>query len=209
MTVYRVLELRSVLLQSRSASVRCNEHWVHDQRRSRHDCDSFAFRCRRRRRTTRHRDGVERCGCAAGRAGSAHRQEARPQTGRHAAAPDRPDPPPRLPRRVGGEAVGRLRDVLDGEQSPDEAQSRRSSDVPALRRHVTLHNGTICDDSARSRCTDAESSLMCEGDVLCRRIRSTPEALQWRSLPLTMRVVLRLSTVDSRRFCARRYWHAS
>ena len=60
-------------------------------------------------RTTRHRDGVERCGCAAGRAGPAHRQEARPQTGRHAATPDRPDPPPRLPRRVGGEAVRRHR----------------------------------------------------------------------------------------------------
>ena len=60
-------------------------------------------------RTTRHRDGVERCGCAAGRAGPAHRQEARPQTGRHAAAPHRPDPPPRLPRRVGGEAVRRRR----------------------------------------------------------------------------------------------------
>ena len=29
-------------------------------------------------------------------------KEARPQTGRHAAAPDRPDPPPWLPRRVGG-----------------------------------------------------------------------------------------------------------
>ena len=60
-------------------------------------------------RTTRHRDGVERCGCAAGRAGPAHRQEARPQAGRHAAAPHRPDPPPRLPRGVGGEAVGRHR----------------------------------------------------------------------------------------------------
>jgi type I restriction enzyme M protein len=43
--------------------------------------------------TTRHRGGVERCGCAAGRAGAAHRQEARPQTGRHAATPHRPNPP--------------------------------------------------------------------------------------------------------------------
>ena len=56
-------------------------------------------------RTTRHRGGVERCGWAAGRAGPAHRQEARPQTGRHAATPHRPNPPPRLPRRVGGERL--------------------------------------------------------------------------------------------------------
>ncbi len=60
-------------------------------------------------RTTRDRGGVERCGCAAGRAGPAHRQEARPQTGRHAATPHRPNPPPWFPRRVGGEAVGRPR----------------------------------------------------------------------------------------------------
>jgi type I restriction enzyme, S subunit len=33
---------------------------------------------------------------------AAHRQEARPQAGRHAAAPHRPDPPPRLSRGVGG-----------------------------------------------------------------------------------------------------------
>ena len=56
-------------------------------------------------RTMRHRGGVERCGCADRRAGPAHRQEARPQTGRHAAAPHRPPTPLRLPRRVGGEAA--------------------------------------------------------------------------------------------------------
>ena len=44
-------------------------------------------------RTTRHRGGAGGCGCAAGRAGEAHRQEARPQTGRHAATPHRPETP--------------------------------------------------------------------------------------------------------------------
>src|SRR6266508_7032857 len=57
-------------------------------------------------RTTRHRGGIERCGCADRCAGPAHRQEARPQTGRHAAAPHRPKTPPRIPRRVRVEAVG-------------------------------------------------------------------------------------------------------
>ena len=50
--------------------------------------------------------GAERCGCADRRAGPAHRQEARPQTGRHAAAAHRQATPPRFHRRVGGEAVG-------------------------------------------------------------------------------------------------------
>src|SRR5205807_549742 len=51
-------------------------------------------------RTTRHRGGLERCGCAAERARPAHRQEVRPQAGCNAATPHRPDPPPRLPRSV-------------------------------------------------------------------------------------------------------------
>ena len=71
---------------------------------TRSSCASFPFPLPTSR-TTRHRGGVERCGCAAGRAGPAHRQEARPQAGRHAATPHRPDPPPRLPRGVGGEAA--------------------------------------------------------------------------------------------------------
>ena len=87
-------------------------------------------------RTTRHRDGIERCGCAAGRTGSAHRQEARPQTGRHAAAPDRPDPPPRLPRRVGGEAARRDRDIEAAgsrrHNEPDERNCDRAEIIRAV-----------------------------------------------------------------------------
>ena len=46
-----------------------------------------------------------------GGTGPAHRQEARPQTGRHATAPDRPDPPPRLSWRMANEAAWEMRSI--------------------------------------------------------------------------------------------------
>ncbi|PSM31723.1 hypothetical protein BVG81_003905 [Haliangium sp. UPWRP_2] len=65
-------------------------------------------------RAASHRISAERCGCAARRAGPAHRQEARPQAGRHAAAPHRPDPPAGLQWEVGDEAPRRHRSIHQG-----------------------------------------------------------------------------------------------
>ncbi len=101
-------------------------------------------------RTTRHRDGVERCGWAAGRAGPAHRQEARPQTGRHAATPHRPNPPPRLPRRVGGEAARGLDIKLQRRlfRLPRRTSSTEGHCYLQLRRYPAARTKTCIDTDA-------------------------------------------------------------
>jgi hypothetical protein len=60
-------------------------------------------------RTTCHCYGVERRGCALGGAGSGHRQEARPQAGRHAATSHWADPSARVSGGVVGAATRRDR----------------------------------------------------------------------------------------------------
>ena len=142
----------------------------------------FQFRYRRLSRTTRHRGGVERCGCAAGRAGPAHRQEARPQTGRHAATPHRPNPPSRLPRRVGGEAIGEIADDLERRTSPstslpeliecisiriEDIDIRRASRIICRDDSVQLGRPCKCSSTDERFCSATASVMASRTSVEC------------------------------------------
>ena len=143
-------------------------------------------------RTTCHRGDVERRGCAAGLAGPAHRQEARPQTGRHAATPHRRNPPPGFHGEWKVKRLGELGAFLKG--SGIRKDEVVTEGFPSIRYgeiythhhdHVRAFNSFITPETAQ------KSRRLEKGDLLFAGSGETARKLENVCFPLGLGSVCR------------------